>query len=106
MVRKILFVFIGAAFWVAVGVGPVTAQQQGRVTGLVTSTASGGPLGGVQVYIQALDLGGLSQANGRFLMNVPPGTHTVTASRIGYSDVSSAVTVGGGPDGRRELRDE
>ena len=94
MVRKILFVFIGAAFWVAVGVGPVTAQQQGRVTGLVTSTASGGPLGGVQVYIQALDLGGLSQANGRFLMNVPPGTHTVTASRIGYADVSSAVTVG------------
>ena len=94
MVRKILFVFIGAAFWVAVGVGPVTAQQQGRVTGLVTSTASGGPLAGVQVYIQALDLGGLSQANGRFLMNVPPGTHTVTASRIGYADVSSAVTVG------------
>ena len=95
MVRKILFVFMGAAFWVAVAAGPVAAQQ-GRITGQVTSTASGGPLAGVQVYIQALDLGGLSQANGRFLMSVPPGAHTVTASRIGYGDLSSLVTVGAG----------
>ncbi len=94
MVRKITFVFMGAAFWVAVGAGPMTAQQQGRVTGQVTSAESGAPLASVQVFIQALDLGGLSQANGRFLMTVPPGTHTVTASRIGYGDVSSVVTVG------------
>src|SRR6185503_1126227 len=69
----------------AIGVlaAPIAAQT-GTVTGIVTSTQNGQPLPAAQVYIRALDIGVLTQANGRFtLLNVPAGTHTVAAERIG-----------------------
>ena len=57
------------------------AQQ---ITGRV-STTSGEPLAAVQVFITGSGIGALTQQNGRFLLlNVPVGTHTVTAERIGY----------------------
>ena len=59
------------------------AAQEGRISGTVSDPA-GTPLPGVQVYIPGLQIGGLSRANGRYLiLNVPAGTHTVRAERIG-----------------------
>ena len=73
------------------------AQQGGTITGRVTDNSTGQPLAAVQVFISALDLGGLTQQNGRYLLqNVPAGTHTLSASRIGYRTVEAQVTVGGG----------
>ena len=41
--------------------------------------------------------GALSQATGRYLLlNVPVGTHTVTAQRIGYKTVTAQITVAAG----------
>ena len=61
------------------------AQQGGTVTGRVVNASSGQPLAAVQVFISSLDLGGLTQQNGRYLLqNVPAGTHTLSVSRIGY----------------------
>jgi TonB-linked SusC/RagA family outer membrane protein len=71
--------------------------QQGSVTGVVRDQSTGGPLATVQVFIPALDIGVLSQENGRFLLlNVPAGTHTVRAERIGYRAGSAEVTVTAG----------
>ena len=76
---------------------PVLAAQGGTVTGQVTDSRSGAPVGAVQVFIQALDLGGLSQQNGRYLLqNVPAGTHQLSVARIGYRTISQQITVGGG----------
>ncbi len=73
------------------------AQQGGTITGRVTDASTGQPLAAVQVFISALDLGGLTQQNGRYLLqNVPAGTHTLAVSRIGYRTVEAQVTVGGG----------
>jgi TonB-linked SusC/RagA family outer membrane protein len=71
----------------------VGAQQ---VTGRVTST-SGEPLSAVQVFIPDTGIGALSQQNGRYLLlNVPAGTHTITAQRIGYGSLSQEVVVTAG----------
>ncbi len=73
------------------------AQQGGTVTGRVTDASNGQPIAAVQVFISSLDLGGLTQQNGRYLLqNVPAGTHTLSVSRIGYRTVEAQITVGGG----------
>jgi outer membrane receptor protein involved in Fe transport len=71
--------------------------QGGSLTGRVTDTGTGSPIGSVQIYIEALDIGSLSQPNGNYLvLNVPPGTHMVTAQRIGYATVTQQVSITAG----------
>ncbi len=73
------------------------AQQGGTISGRVLDSQSGQPIAAVQIFISTLDLGGLTQQNGRYLLqNVPPGTHTLTVARIGYRTANAQVTVGGG----------
>ncbi len=75
----------------------LSAQQAGTVTGRVTDSQGGAPIASVQIFIEGLNLGALTQQNGRYLLvNVPAGTHTVTAARIGYGTVTREVTVGAG----------
>src|SRR5688500_8763986 len=70
------------------------AQQ---ITGRITDGQTGQPVAAVQVFIAGSGIGALSQANGRYLLlNIPTGTHTVTAERIGYGPVSRQVTVTAG----------
>ena len=73
------------------------AQQTGTVTGRVTDSQSGQPVASVQIFIAGLDIGVLTQQNGRFLLqNVPAGTHTVSAERIGYNTQTAEVSLGAG----------
>lgn len=75
----------------------VVAQETGSVTGRVTVQSSGQPVASAQVFVQDLNLGSLTQANGRFLLlSVPVGTHTVTVSSIGFGTASQQVTVTAG----------
>ena len=72
------------------------AARVGTVTGRVTE-ASGQPIAAAQVFISSLDLGGLTQRNGRYLIpNVPAGPHTLSVSRIGYRTTEAQITIGGG----------
>jgi len=71
----------------------LSAQE---VTGRVM-TQAGQSLGAAQVFIDGLGIGALTQQNGRYLLlNVPAGTHTVTAERIGYAPVTQQVTLTAG----------
>lgn len=70
---------------------PAAAPAQvgaGKVTGVVLDQSTGEPLAGVQVLIEGTGLGTLTQENGRyFIINVPPGTYSITAQRLGYATV-------------------
>ena len=77
-------------------VAPVDAQT-GTITGTVTNAQTGQPVAAAQVFIPTLDVGVLSQANGRFtLVNVPQGSHSLSAVRIGFRQVAASVVVGPG----------
>jgi TonB-dependent SusC/RagA subfamily outer membrane receptor len=96
--RQLAFWRLPAAlmFILGVVVAPAAAQQ-GTVAGRVQDSSTGLALPAAQVYLSALDIGVLTQANGRYvLLNVPPGNHTITAERIGYQTVSQQVTVSAG----------
>ncbi|MEQ9397614.1 MAG: TonB-dependent receptor [Longimicrobiales bacterium] len=73
------------------------AAQNGQIAGQVTDAASGRPMDAVQVYLSNTSLGTLTNAQGRFLMlNVPTGTYSLTAERIGFGTVTQQVTVAAG----------
>ncbi|HET9985866.1 MAG TPA: SusC/RagA family TonB-linked outer membrane protein [Longimicrobiales bacterium] len=82
---------------------PPPVPLAGAITGRVTDAATGQPLASAQVFISALNLGTLAQADGRYrLENVPAGTHTVSAQLIGYGTVTHDVTVA---DGQTAVQD-
>ena len=86
---RLITPFVAALLLLAPSLG---AQQQ--VTGRVMNSQTGAPLSAVQVFIPGSGIGALSQQNGRYLLlNVPVGTHTLTAQRIGYGEQSVEVTV-------------
>ena len=75
---------------------PVAARP-GTVAGQITDAQTGGSIAAAQVFIPSLDMGGLTQQNGRYLLqNVPAGTHTLSVARIGYGTMQMQITVRGG----------
>lgn len=94
LVRRIVGLVIAPVLVPAV----VSAQQFGTVTGTVRDGETGAPLPTVQVFVQGTSEGGLTSPSGVFtLENVPPGTHTIVARRIGYQEARQEdVAVGAG----------
>ncbi len=75
--------------------GPAMAQT-GTISGQVVSSAEQ-PLSNVQVSISALDLSVGTDNAGRYtLADVPAGTYTVEARRLGYQPTRSEVTIAAG----------
>lgn len=86
-----------AAFAFAAFAIPASAQDTGTITGLATDASTGGGLASVQVYIEGTGLGTLSNQSGRFIiLNVPAGSYTVVAERIGFQRGSQQITVSAG----------
>jgi TonB-dependent starch-binding outer membrane protein SusC len=76
---------------------PMRPLQTGEISGRVFDVRSRQPLSAVQVYIPELDIGVLSREDGSFfLANVPVGTHTIRARRIGYADAAMEIVVNAG----------
>src|SRR5688500_12501477 len=72
----------------------LAAQQTGRVVGRVTDAQSGAPISEAQVFIPGSGLGGLTRANGAFvILEVPAGPKELRAERIGLAPVSQQITV-------------
>ncbi|MDT8340027.1 MAG: SusC/RagA family TonB-linked outer membrane protein [Longimicrobiales bacterium] len=81
----------------ALGPGSVRAQETGRIVGQVTAAMNMEPLEGAQVFVEGLRIGGLTNAEGRFLiLNVPAGTHVVRVENLGFASATRSVTVTAG----------
>ncbi|MGM0545554.1 MAG: SusC/RagA family TonB-linked outer membrane protein [Bacteroidota bacterium] len=77
------FVSAGAAF-----------AQSGTITGTVTDASSGEPLPSVNVFVEELQRGAATNAEGEFTIeDVEYGSYTITASFVGYNDFQEEVTV-------------
>src|SRR5262245_44777780 len=88
--RHCLYALFALLLWI-----PQLGAQQ--ITGTVRDQRTGQPMAAVQVFIQGSGIGALTQANGRYLLlNVPVGTHQVTAQRIGFGAVTQSATVAAG----------
>lgn len=81
----------------AVAVPTSLQAQEATIIGRVVEANTGQPLGQAQVSIPTLRIGALAESSGRFtIRNVPAGTHTVRATRLGHRTVDQTVTVAPG----------
>lgn len=79
--------------------------RQGTVTGRVVDALTNQPIVAAQVTLEGTQFGALTQAGGLFTIpDVPVGTYTVRAERIGYTPATAEVTVGEGLTVQVELR--
>lgn len=87
----------GALSLVVAGAAGAQAQEAGNLTGTVVDAATSQPINGAQIGVEGSALGGLSNAEGRYLVtNVPAGTYTVRVTYIGYRTAEQEVTVTAG----------
>ena len=99
--RHFLVLVAAALVWAA----PAWTQATGTVVVTVVDDDSGQALETALVYIPALDLGGMSDAQGQFtIADVPVGEHQLRAELIGYSSVTATVAVEAGQTTTVELR--
>ncbi|HEV3050718.1 MAG TPA: carboxypeptidase-like regulatory domain-containing protein, partial [Longimicrobium sp.] len=76
---------------------PAAAQGTGTLQGTVTDTQNGSPLPGVRVSVDGTTLGAVTEADGRYeLRNVPAGSRTLRAARIGYTTAQRQASVAAG----------
>lgn len=63
-----------------------SAGITGNISGLVTDGVSSEPLPGVSIYLPEIQVGAVSDVNGRYVIqNIPPGTYEINAQMIGYA---------------------
>ena len=71
-----------------------TPKGSGSVTGFVLHPDTGEPLPSVQIFFRELNMGGLSNNQGRFLLlNLPAGTHTLEFQHLELGSASVEVTI-------------
>jgi len=70
---------------IALLAGVALAGTTGKIAGVVTDEQTGEPLPGVNVVIAGTNIGAASNIEGKFfIINVPPGKHTLKVNLIGY----------------------
>lgn len=85
---KKLCVFLASLL--LVGIQMVQAQTV-RITGTVTSSEDGMPLPGVSVIVKGTTIGGATDANGKYEINVPANAQALTFSFIGFKVQDVAI---------------
>ncbi len=76
---------------------PVSAQETGRIQGRVVEAGTLRPLNGVQITIPGSGRGGITNAQGVYLLvGVPTGNHSIVAQMLGFERSEQTVTVTAG----------
>ncbi len=71
------------------------AQQTTRLNGKVTDKSNGHPLVGADVYIQTLQKGTASAANGTYSLEIPDGIYEISISYVGYKTQKKRIQLNG-----------
>lgn len=84
-ITRVLFLFV-------IFTGSMFAQY--TVSGKITDAQTGSPIPGANVYIQALNTGAATDANGMYeIMAVPEGTYEIRASFVGFVTMVENISV-------------
>ncbi len=74
----------------------MAADANAVISGIVTNKTTGNGLIGAKVQIPALNLSVLVDNTGRYLLNVPAGTHELVVTYTGLDEQRASVTVAAG----------
>ncbi len=89
----------------ALSAGSALGQSTGTINGTVVNVADGRPIAGAQVFIEALGLGVVTDAEGQYsIADVPAGSHELSAQIVGYLTATDDVTVSAGQVATADLQ--
>ncbi len=71
--------------------GTVVFGQERGISGSVSDRSTGESLPGASVLIKGTSIGSITDVDGKFTLNVPPGENTLVVSYIGYETVEMPV---------------
>lgn len=72
----------------------LSAQSSGKLSGTVTDRRTGDALPGVNVIVKGSRLGAVTGVDGAyFILNVPPGEYSVSASIVGFGTVTKQSVI-------------
>jgi len=84
--------YVGALVVIALGI--LSAQNSGKISGLVKDAETGEPLIGVNVIVLGTSLGNPTDIEGNyFILNVPVGKYEIQASMVGYAKVTKTDVI-------------
>ncbi|MFC1543523.1 carboxypeptidase-like regulatory domain-containing protein [Candidatus Neomarinimicrobiota bacterium] len=85
-----IYVMLSSVFALVLSLSaPLWGGTTGKISGRVTDAVTGEPLPGANVVIQGTTMGGATDTDGfYFVINVAPGTYTITATMMGYETVN------------------
>jgi len=67
----------------------IFAGTSGKITGTITDEKTNEPLSGANVYLEGTTIGGITDANGYYVMlNVPVGMYNLKVTYIGFTPVT------------------
>ena len=93
------------ALLAALSASPALGQSPGTIEGTVVDDADDEPIAGVQVFIEALGIGGVTDEEGRYsIQDVPAGAHQLSTNILGYLAATEGVTVAPGEATTVDLR--
>ncbi len=73
-------------------------KAQTTLSGIVKDANDHTPLIGVSVFVESLDIGGITDSNGKYsLQLLDGGTHIISFSYIGYENIKKTIIVKGQP---------
>ncbi len=99
----IAFSAIGATTPAAFAAESAVAANAGVISGLVTNKTTGNGLIGAKVEIPKLNLSALVDQTGRYLLNVPPGTHELVVTYTGLDSQRETINVAAGQPAVRDF---
>ncbi|MGI9175219.1 MAG: TonB-dependent receptor domain-containing protein, partial [Rhodothermales bacterium] len=67
---------------------PVLAQEQGSIVGVVVDAENGETLPGANVVVEGTSIGTTTDLDGRYELEVAPGTYNIVFSYIGYNSAT------------------
>ncbi|NPA46690.1 MAG: TonB-dependent receptor [Chlorobi bacterium] len=73
-----------------------TVFAQSKIKGTVIDGETNEPLPGANIVVKGTDNGTTTDFNGKFVLEVTPGTHEILISYMGYEDVTKQVNVAAG----------
>jgi hypothetical protein len=88
----VIKVLLAALLAMACAVSPASAQSP-SVTGIVIDHRTEQPIPGVLVYVEGQPIFANSDSDGRFVLALASGQHTIAASVIGYALLRASIDV-------------
>jgi len=82
--KRITLFYVFVAF---LGIQWITAQTK-VITGMVTSAEDGSPLPGVSIVVEGTTLGTVSDADGKYQLEIPEGAKVLVFSFIGMKTIA------------------